>query len=645
MAYITRKTPADTAKTKTELVFADIKGVDFRKEDTGERRSPDSVNMYRDKSGAWITHPGFRRLGDFEGVCYGMYRFKEKVLLHIEDKLYIWENFPTEFTLSDLKEIRSGFPQRKVKAVAFGGRLIFADGSLACFDGDAAGSLCDDAFVPQTWMSKAPDASVGEAYQQRNLLTSYFVEGFVSDGSSKKYVLSLKELDSDEISAWSVSGDKKTEYKEGEDFTADRSAGTVTFSSALPLPDITGIENVYIKAAKRAQRADKLLKCEEIIAFDGRLFLSGSESESNAISWSGVGDASYFGEIMYTDQAGGENAAKALQILPDGNLLCIKQSGDRAISVWSAKDTGIDKLSETYVGVTGNSTKGTFSPFSHTVFVDDNVFMSENGLSALSKNLNVAYERAIEHRSTLIDAKLMTEDLKNVHMAEFGGYLYMLFPSGHIYIADSSQKTTSVSSCTEYEWAYLSDIGVYKGQYAQGEECIGGEFSPALCIYAFSDEHLLFGGDGFVCMFNFDILKNSAPAHAYHFNNRSINEYVKTPFSWFSHMSRYKKLNGRFNSLYLMSGSAFGAKIMYRTDRLFFSSKRAFEVQSSIFDFGAFDFGDMDFSTYEQQSVSLKKIKAGKFRRLQLLLQSRGFKRPLAVHAVFLEAAVLDKKI
>jgi hypothetical protein len=98
-------------------------------------------------------------------------------------------------------------------------------------------------------------------------------------------------------------------------------------------------------------------------------------------------------------------------------------------------------------------------------YLDDPVFISSLGVEGVAQ-LSVRLERCVEHRSSLIDAKLVNLDLNNAVLEEWNGYLVVLV-DGKIFLADARQKCASDIGTTQYEWYYLEDIGVYEGQYLE----------------------------------------------------------------------------------------------------------------------------------------------------------------------------------
>jgi hypothetical protein len=278
--------------------------------------------------------------------------------------------------------------------------------------------------------------------------------------------------------------------------------------------------------------------------------------------------------------------------------------------------------------------------------MDDNVFLSNEGLKAISRNLNVSYERNIEHRSSLVDGKLLTEDLSKALFEQYAGMLYILFPNGHCYIANSSTRATNVSQFTEYEWAYLEDIGVYSGQVLDGDIYTGGEFKSPTMLKSLNDD-LFFAANGSLCRFYFDNGWKSgdlAPLK-YNFNGRPINDFVDSPFSWFKAPNRFKKLIRKYNDLYVDTRSRSNVEVLYRTEKTAIEESKVLKYNSSAFTFADLDFGDVNFNGIANASFVLRKIKAKSFRRIQLRVRSAGINKCLAFKSIVMDAYILNKRL
>ena len=261
--------------------------------------------------------------------------------------------------------------------------------------------------------------------------------------------------------------------------------GTLDASHALNVYDwkyaypsgYAGIEIVAKKAIKsisgiapaNGDAASIIEKCTIATVFDNRIFLSGNPEYPKHIFWSGIvkdtgrPDPTYFGILNYDQEGVGDAPVVAMLPVAD-TLMVLKRDaeGEGSVLFHTASSTGEDVYSRTYPSTQGLYGVGCLGPCIN--FRDDPIFLSD-GVEAMGR-LSVRYERAIEHRSSLIDAKLINCDLANASIAEWEGYLLVL-SRGRIFMADSRQMFTHESGVNQYEWYYLDDIGVYDGQFEE----------------------------------------------------------------------------------------------------------------------------------------------------------------------------------
>ena len=696
MAFVPRAQTTTTPKQIVTLNFGDIRGVDFRSEDTVSYRSPESVNMYRSRRGYWETHPGFRQVG-YVGKnvpIYGVHKFTykdsyndiiTKVLVHAGTRMYVWNNYPNDFTPDDLFEVFNGIAQRRTKFLEFDEELIIMDGEhLYYFDGEVFDYVSHKAYVPMISTGNSPTNGIGEPTpERRNFLTPYVYEGFVVEEVNgaypTAYKLNVTDLDDDEVFVWTGTQFKddpdNTHYKQGAQgdygFTVDRVTGTINFNTAPSPSLLPGIEELFIMYPKSTAGYPKRIEdCTEMMVFDQRLFVTGNPAFPNVVFWSGVNDFTYWDELNYSDRAGKSSTKTvALQFLQENKFLSIKEDSnqDGAYTVWAPYNLDLDSLVtggatlyKTYITSMGVSTKGVVSSYAHKVFLDDNVFLSTNGLNAISRNLSVSNERNVEHRSTLVDAKLLSEDLEKAIVEEHRDYLYILFPNGHCYMANSQYKTNDVSNNLEYEWAYMEDLLMY------GD----GDYIPPVQLESFNDKELyICFANGKLCRFYFDkeSTDGSFPNYTYNFDGRPINEYVDTPFSWFGVQNRFKKLNRKFNDLYCEVKSHARLEILYHTEKTSMHNSKVLPFKADVFSFNEVNFENVKeeewdsvnnepkegfvnpknftFNALQPVSFVLKKLKAKRFRRLQLRVKTSAINYPLVFKSLIVEAYVLTRKI
>lgn len=303
---------------------------------------------------------------------------------------------------------------------------------------------------------------------------------------------------------------------------------------------------------------EAILGCTVCECFDGRVFLSGNPKLPNTVFYSarnGTGscDPLYFGTLNYFND--GTGSFPVTSLLAAGDALAVFKAGDDgggSIYYHTPSDTGIDILPKIYP--TSYVHGGIAAVGESVSFFDDPIFLSALGCCALDKK-RIDLERSVAVRSHNVNAKLLGEELAEISMAKWCGYL-VLQAGERIYLADSRATFTHATGFTEYEWYYLTGIGAYRGaarvfKYAAvaksgftahptrtdcevtGEvyltmnalsesvyyteedgvkyevytdgEMRGGSFSPASCVCSAGGELLFFGTEGGdICVFNND---------------------------------------------------------------------------------------------------------------------------------------------
>ena len=236
--------------------------------------------------------------------------------------------------------------------------------------------------------------------------------------------------------------------------------------------------------------------CRIAALYDNHVFLGGNPDFPRHIFYnvirgdssgaSGITpDATYFGQLNFEIEGISKSPVVAMMSVGD-SLMVLKQDSDEedSLILHTSQEGPSDIMPVIYPSSRGHKSIGAYGPCFN--FRDDPIFLSKYGVDALG-HVSTKYRRAIKHRSSLIDAKLLNCDLSNASVAEWGGYLLIL-TEGKIFMADSRQVYSTADNNTEYEWYYLEDIGVYRGQF---DEYVYAEFPTAM-----TKEELLFITDG-----------------------------------------------------------------------------------------------------------------------------------------------------
>ena len=401
----------------------------------------------------------------------------------VKDDVLDLEYYEAVTTNSDI--LYANMNERKSVSFVFNNRLYILDGkNYLVYDGNSVSKVVDNAYVPTTYISIIPageNADNGKEYEQRNILTPKFKHTFIADGTTKEFYLNENNLDSvDSVKVYGVELSK-------DSYTVDLVEGKITLTEGTEAPkkpaDMqyeSGYAGIEITASKTYTSIDGVTEnmddyselitnCTLCTTFDGRVFCTGNPEYPNYVFYcgrnsTGYADPAYFGVLNYVQD--GVGLAPITGIMGVSNTLMVLKADtqqDSSVYFHSGTDTGKNILPRAYPSSQGLSGLGCVGACCN--FLDDPVFISRLGVIGVSQ-LKIASERANEHRSSLIDAKLVNTDLSKACMEEWGGYLCVL-TDGKMFLADSRQRYTDVTGAVQYEWYYLEDIGVWDGQYQE----------------------------------------------------------------------------------------------------------------------------------------------------------------------------------
>ena len=366
----------------------------------------------------------------------------------------------------------AGMNTRKSASFVFNNRLYIVDGvNYLLYDGSKVSSVLDNAYIPTTYKNIIPsgeNADAGAEYEHRNLLQPKFKHTFFGDGENKVFYMNENELDA--IAEVKVYGETLTE---GEGYTVNLLEGKIELTEAPAKPADKNLPETHAGVeitAEKAYESEQITGCTLSAIFDERVFLSGNPDYPNNIYYCGRNnitghtDPSYFPATNYVADGVGMAAITGMLVVAD-TLMVLKGDTQQDGSVYfhTAYATGDDLHPKDYPSTRGLAGIGCLGACIN--FLDDPVFISRLGIEAVGQ-LSVRYERAIEHRSSLIDAKLVNMELKNASLEEWNGYLIALV-DGKIFMADSRQRYAHDTGVVQYEWYYLEDIGVFKNQYLE----------------------------------------------------------------------------------------------------------------------------------------------------------------------------------
>lgn len=437
--------------------YSNYRGVDFsnRKDEVNIYRSPDALNVwknYKSTEGKSIeTRPDVELLGEYSNTIFGLF-FNENtktMYIHTGTQIIVGESVAYE-----------GVAEHKSRFFVFDNKVYFMDGTnYLVQNGDTFEEVVG--FIPTTTISRNPNQG-GTTYEDVNLLSPYRKNTFCGDGTSTDYYLDSQQIDNDYTpEAW-IADDTGHEVKT-TDFTVDYEAGKLTFFEAPPAPLTDGQDNVVVQYKKDTGKAEIIKKCTLVEVFDNRVFASGNPDYPNRLWHCSLQDASYWSDLDYYDEGTNDSPVKALV------------AGNNAL--WVLKAPSKSNTTIFYHNPTIDSTYGKIYPSTHSSistgckttginFNDTICFYSGQGLEAITSDITT--EQTISHKSSMVDSRLLNENLDDMILIEWEGYLVTIIDN-KMYLADSRQYS-QINDHYEYEWYYFDiDKKVTAATIANGE--------------------------------------------------------------------------------------------------------------------------------------------------------------------------------
>lgn len=438
--------------------YGNFRGVDFANNEVLLSRSPYSKNMWKN-NGVLETRPGMTLKAEFGLQLFGLFFYDitsggtttTHVLFHVGTKLYKWNNYPNTPNMSgaDVTELYSGLNPRESYGFVWNNIFFFKDGiNYLEYNGSTIAAVVGTIPLTSTGRTPAGATTDSTTYQDVNLLQAKRKNGFVGDGTSKDYYLDTTNIDAAALSV-TVNGIAKIETT---DFTVNRTNGIVSFITAPSVPSTDGTSNVFITYSKTVSGyEDRIKKCTLAVEFDHRMFFSGNQDYPNTLFHSELDDPRYIRDTAYYTE--GLNLAPIKALVPGNDCLWVFKWENQANTTVFCHTPTLDyTYGKIYPSTHSNIATGCIATGIN--FNDDIVFVSKNGLEAISGDINS--EKLLAHRSSLVDPKMTVEtNYENMKLVEHKGYLFCLV-NGKIYLADSRQVfTNELTGEMEYEWYYF----------------------------------------------------------------------------------------------------------------------------------------------------------------------------------------------
>lgn len=609
----------DSPKLYT-LKMESFKGVDFANNATQVQpyRSPNAENIISDLAGKPVKRTGYKTIATFDGAINGIFHLvtndTEKFLIHSGTKLYEWEKTDGVFSESG-KEIYSDMNNSRSTAFQNDKKLYILDGKTYLVYGEYADSykvqkVSDVATVPNCYLGKKPDGTGGTKRHDINVLTKKRMYSYlVSDEATKEFHLTADDstkLTSDSVTARVLDDDGTWSDKaETTDFTVDRDNGIITFKTAIPITPSTGVDNVEITFSVDSDdyTPDLINKCTIAIQYGyngatDRVFVSGNPDAVNFHYWSDINDPCFFPALNYAYLGQDSSAIMGYSIVGDA-LAVHKEDNEQDQTIFLVRGS-YDEVNGYNFAISGSvAGVGAISKYCFRQLGTEPMFLARQGVYSVTTQYLTA-EKYAQSRSYYVNPKLTKEtNLEEAVAIEYNGYYYLAV-NGHVYVADSRQKTyekNAPQSEFQYEWYYFTNIDAR--------------------VWWKYDGKLYFGDfDGNVKQFKEDI-ESAVSRYLYTDDGEPIHAIWYTPYFVLNTISRYKTLKGFWVMLSPYSRSSI--KVYYKIKG---DLRLVKESSMDIFDFNDIDFTRFTFNTDDSPMVVATNAKAKKFMLIQFVFEN-----------------------
>ena len=420
-------------------VYGGFRGCDFRGLEVNLLRSPDCLNVWKDykETESIRTRPGLELNTPFTDPVYGVFFYRNEMLVHSGTKLYK----VVDGTKTVLKE---GLNAVASNSFIYDDDWYFKDGlHYLKYDGTTIADVVG--YIPTTTIARKPMGG-GTKYEDVNMMSEYRKNSFLSDGASFSYFLDVINIDEDYAPEVTVND----EIADTSTYTVDYAEGKIVFSNTPPPAPLTdGQDNVVIKFKKAVpEYSECIKKCTMLQVFDNRVFFSGNPDHPNMVWNTSLNDPSYISDLDYYRE-GMDNAAVRGLVAGNNALWVFREPSDANTTVFYHTPSLDDEYGKIYPSSHSSITTGCIGKAIN--FNDDIVFFSERGMEGISGDITT--EQVIAHRSSLVDRKMTSEaKYKDMVLAEWEGYL-LVFIGSRVYLADSRAMFQNENHM-EYEFFY-----------------------------------------------------------------------------------------------------------------------------------------------------------------------------------------------
>lgn len=422
--------------------------------------SPDIKNLHW-KDGALGCRQGQSWLVEnAPGKGYACYEllFWGYAFLHIGDKIYCCDPQAPE-----LKELYSGLGESRGTFFRYRDFLFYKNrGSYVqiSYTGEGFEAKDVEAYVPITYTSMNPTTHAGISYQPENRLSPSKTLWY--DAEKDVSVYHLPEQNVESVSNVSVDG---VELAEGDGYTVDLAAGTVTFKTAPPVSEPfypNTVKLTYTKSNPDLYNA--VMDCCYAAVFGGNqnvcVVMGGCPAQPNAYFWNGnhvAMDAGYFPAEQYN--LAGDTEEEITAFGKQQNMLVIFKQKSVGRCTMSTTTTDSDRLLIEMPYTSINARIGCDLPWTVQLIENNLVFCNTEQGVHMVLDSSSAYENNIVGLSKKVNGDARRPGLlRDVRESETVSSFdddsrYWLVANGNAYVWDYELSTYKKPS-----WFYYTNI-------------------------------------------------------------------------------------------------------------------------------------------------------------------------------------------
>lgn len=427
--------------------------------------SPEMKNLWW-QNGALCSRDGQVYLNDeVRGTGRTAYEglFRDHAFFHSGDKLYSAYIPQTDVVamLTNgvvLQEIRSGVGENAGTWFRYGEKLYYKNqGGYYSIRVDGTTVTCEEVrvYTPIILINTDPTTAKGDEYQSENRLSGQKTVWYSTVAGVNEYHLPVQEIESvDEVRV------DDTVLTEGEGYTVNRGAGTVTFavepSHHTPIR-VNTVQITYTKANPTAYRSIMDCPCATVYGGDQNVcvVLGGGATQPNAYFWCGnhaVMDPGYFPMEQYNLAGDAQDAITGFGKQQNMLVIFKERSIGRSTLSMTEMANGRTMLTMNYTAI--NAAIGCDLPRSIQLIENNLVFASTRTGICIVRDSSSAYENNITPMSRKVDNGLLPLLRKAEQVCSHDdGERYWLVADGEVYCWDYA-----LSNYTNPVWFYFTNI-------------------------------------------------------------------------------------------------------------------------------------------------------------------------------------------